>query len=210
VSYEDYDTGRTLTPSRILAVAAILVAVGVSLFAVVTVRDQNMRVDLLQEDVRDLEGRLEAFRLADQELSGRLKSSETKLKQKDQGVAPLAAKVLKSVFTVNTDEGLGAGFAGWITDGQLYVVTAAHVVDSVGQKVTLERNNGSWAAEVVKRNAERDLAATPAGRRSTARGASSASSSRVAARTSTSRSRSASSAARSAPAEQPYSYVAGS
>jgi S1-C subfamily serine protease len=28
----------------------------------------------------------------------------------------------------------------------------------VGQKVTLKRNSGSWAAEVVKRNADRDLA----------------------------------------------------
>lgn len=158
MSYEDYDTGRTLTPSRLLAVVAILVALGVSLFAVVTVRDQNMRVDLLQDDVRELEGRLEDFRLKDQQLSGRLTSSETKLKQKDQGVAPLAARVLKSVFTVDTDEGLGAGFAGWIEDGQLYVVTAAHVVEGVGQRVTLERNNGSWSAEVVKRDAGRDLA----------------------------------------------------
>jgi S1-C subfamily serine protease len=158
MSYEDYETGRTLTPSRVLAAAAVLAALGVSLFAVVTVRDQNMRVDLLQQDVRDLEGRLEAFRVADQELSGRLKSSETKLKQKDQGIAPLAARVLKSVFTVDTDEGLGAGFSGWIEDGQLYVVTAAHVVQGVGQKVTLKRNSGSWAAEVVKWNRDRDLA----------------------------------------------------
>jgi putative serine protease PepD len=158
MSYEDYDPGRTLTPSRVLAAVAVLAALGVSLFAVVTARDQNMRVDLLQQDVRDLEGRLEAFRLADQEHASRLSKSETKLKQKDQGIAPLAAKVLKSVFTVDTDEGLGAGFAGWIEDGQLYVVTAAHVVDGVGQKVTLERNNGSWAAEVVKWNRARDLA----------------------------------------------------
>jgi serine protease Do len=108
--------------------------------------------------VRELEGRLEEFRLADQQLSGRLKASEGKLREKDQGIAPLANRVLKSVFTVETDDGLGAGFAGWLEGGQLYVVTAAHVVDSVGQKVTLERNNGSWAAEVVKRDPGRDLA----------------------------------------------------
>ena len=66
--------------------------------------------------------------------------------------------MLKSVFTVKTDDGLGAGFAGWTADGQLYVVTAAHVVAEVGQQVLLERNTGSWAAEVVARDRGRDLA----------------------------------------------------
>lgn len=158
MSYEDYDTSRGVSLRTVLAAAAVLAALGVSLFAVLTVREQNMRVDLLRADVRDLEGRLEDFRLADQQLSGRLKTSETKLKQKDQGIAPLASRVLKSVFTVDTDAGLGAGFSGWIEGGELYVVTAAHVVESVGQKVTLKRNSGSWSAEVVKRDRGRDLA----------------------------------------------------
>lgn len=158
MSYEDYDSGRTFTFRTVLAAVAVLAALGVSLFAVLTVRDQNMRVDLLRDDVRELEGRLEEFRLADEQLTGRLKASETKLREKDQGIAPLANRVLKSVFTVETDDGLGAGFAGWLEGGELYVVTAAHVVDSVGQQVLLERNNGSWRAEVVKRDRGRDLA----------------------------------------------------
>jgi S1-C subfamily serine protease len=158
MSYDEYESGRTFTPARLVAGAAVLAALGVSLFAVATAREQSLQVDILRNDVRELEGRLEDFRLADEQLSGRVKASETKLKQKDQGVAPLAARVLESVFTVDTDEGLGAGFAGWIEGGELYVVTAAHVVQGVGQKVTLERNNGSWAAEVVKRDRGRDLA----------------------------------------------------
>jgi S1-C subfamily serine protease len=158
MSYEDYETSRTLTPARLIAGAAVLAALGVSLFAVAAVREQSLQVDILKNDVRALEGRLEGFREADAEISGRLKSSETKLKQKDQGIAPLAARVLKSVFTVDTDEGLGAGFAGWVEDNQLYVVTAAHVVQGPGQKVTLKRNSGSWSAEVVRWNRERDLA----------------------------------------------------
>lgn len=157
MSYEDYD-GRSFPLRTIVTSVAVLAALGVSLFAVLTVRDQSMRVELLQNDVRDLEGRLEAFRLADAEHAYRLSQSENKLEEKDQGIAPLAARVLRSVFTVDTDEGLGAGFAGWIEDGQLYVVTAAHVVDSVGQQVLLERNNGSWGAEVVGRDRDRDLA----------------------------------------------------
>ena len=159
MAYDEYDgRGRTLSLPVVVAAIAVVGALAVSLFAVANVREQSMRVDLLRDDVRDLEGRLEDFRLADQQLSGRLKASEGKLREKDQGIAPLAARVLKSVFTVATDDGLGAGFAGWTQDGQLYVVTAAHVVDNVGQQVLLERNNGSWRAEVVARDRGKDLA----------------------------------------------------
>jgi len=159
MSYDEYQgRGRTLSLPVIVAGLALLAALGVSLFAVASVREQSMRVDLLRTDVRELEGRLEEFRLSDKELAGRLKTSEGKLREKEQGIAPLAARVLKSVFTVKTDEGLGAGFAGWTEDGQLYVITAAHVVSEVGQQVLLERNTGSWRAEVVGRDRGRDLA----------------------------------------------------
>ena len=159
MSYDEYEgRGRTLSLPVVVAGLAVLAALGVSLFAVASVREQSMRVDLLRTDVRELEGRLEEFRRSDEELAGRLKTSEGKLREKDQGIAPLAARVLKSVFTVKTDEGLGAGFAGWTQDGQLYVVTAAHVVAEVGQQVLLERNTGSWRAEVVARDRARDLA----------------------------------------------------
>ena len=123
-----------------------------------SVKTQGQKVSLLETDVRELEGRLESFRLADKELKGRVKGAEGKLRQKDAGQAPLAAKVLKSVFTVETDDGLGAGFAAWTKDGTTYVVTAAHVVSEVGESVTLVRNNGSWGAEVVGIDRKRDLA----------------------------------------------------
>jgi S1-C subfamily serine protease len=158
MSYDEYEGRRTISLPIVVAGLAVLAALGVSLFAVASVREQSMRVDLLKTDVRELEGRLEEFRLSDQELAGRLKTSEGKLREKDQGIAPLAARVLKSVFTVKTDDGLGAGFAGWTANDQLYVVTAAHVVSEVGQQVLLERNTGSWRAEVVGRDRARDLA----------------------------------------------------
>jgi S1-C subfamily serine protease len=158
MSYDEYEGRRTISLPMVVAGLAVLAALGVSLFAVASVREQSMRVDLLKTDVRELEGRLEEFRLSDQELAGRLKTSEGKLREKDQGIAPLAARVLKSVFTVKTDDGLGAGFAGWTANDQLYVVTAAHVVSEVGQQVLLERNTGSWRAEVVGRDQARDLA----------------------------------------------------
>lgn len=158
MSYDEYEGRRTISIPVVVAGLAVLAALGISFFAVASVREQKLQVELLRTDVRELEGRLEEFRLSDQQLEGRLKTSEGKLREKDQGIAPLAARVLKSVFTVKTDDGLGAGFAGWNADGQLYVVTAAHVVSEVGQQVLLERNTGSWRAEVVARDRGRDLA----------------------------------------------------
>jgi S1-C subfamily serine protease len=149
---------RTLSLPLIVAGLAVLVAVGVSLLAYASVKTQGTKVSLLETDVRELEGRLEEFRLADQQLQGRVKGAEGKLRQKDVGKAPLAARVLKSVFTVATADGLGAGFAGWVDNGQLYVITAAHVVSEIGEKVNLERNNGAWDAEVVGMDRKRDLA----------------------------------------------------
>ena len=158
MSYDEYEGRRTISIPLVVAGLAVVAAIGISLFAVASVREQKLQVELLRTDVRELEGRLEEFRLSDEKLAGRLKTSEGKLREKDQGIAPLAARVLKSVFTVKTSDGLGAGFAGWTAGGQLYVVTAAHVVDSVGEKVLLERNTGSWHAEVVERDRGRDLA----------------------------------------------------
>src|SRR5918995_5848569 len=126
MSYDDEYGPRTGTRSLplIVAAVAVLAAFGVSLFAFVSVKTQGTKVSLLETDVRELEGRLEAFRIADQELQGRVKGAEGKLRAKDVGQAPLAAKILKSVFTVETEEGVGAGFAAWVEGGQLYVVTA--------------------------------------------------------------------------------------
>jgi S1-C subfamily serine protease len=156
---EDYERRtRTLSLPVVLAGLAVVAAVGVALLAYGSVKTQGTKVSLLETDVRELEARLESFRLADQKLDGRLNGAEGKLRQKDAGQAPLAAKILKSVFTVQTEDGLGAGFAGWVEDGQMYVVTAAHVVSEVGEQVTLERNNGSWGAGVVGMDKTHDLA----------------------------------------------------
>ena len=149
---------RAISLPLIVAFLAVLAALGVSLLAYASVKAQGTKVSLLETDVRELEGRLEEFRLADERLQGRVEGAEGKLRRKDVGQAPLAARILKSVFTVETEDGLGAGFAGWVEDGQMYVVTAAHVVSEIGEQVNLERNNGSWAAEVVGMDNGRDLA----------------------------------------------------
>jgi putative serine protease PepD len=156
---EDFEPRtRTLSLPLVLVGITVLAAVSVALLAYTSVKTQGTKVSLLETDVRDLEARLESFRVADKQLQGRVKGAEGKLRQKDLGQAPLAAKILKSVYTVETEDGLGAGFAGWVKDGQLYIVTAAHVVSEIGEHVNLERNNGGWDAEVVGIDTKRDLA----------------------------------------------------
>ena len=158
MSYDDDYGPRTVSFPLVLAGCVALAAVALALIAFTSVRTQGAHIDLLRQDVRDLEGRLETFRLADETLSQRLAATERELRRKEAGSAGLAARVLKSVFTVETSGGLGAGFAGWVADGTLHVVTAAHVVSELGERVTLERDNGSWGAEVIGRDTRRDLA----------------------------------------------------
>ena len=90
---EDFEgRGRTFSLPVILGGVALLAAIGIALFAYASVKTQGTKVSLLETDVRELEGRLESFRLADKELKGRVQGAEGKLRQKDAGQAPLAAK----------------------------------------------------------------------------------------------------------------------
>jgi S1-C subfamily serine protease len=120
---------------------------------------------------RRVHHQLAALRHTNAALGSKVNSTARKLKQKDAGVAPLAARVLKSVFTVKTPDGwLGAGFAAWRQDGDTYFITANHVVAHTIENnyVDVKRKGGSWAGEVMVRDEENDVAlirvsGTPAG-----------------------------------------------
>jgi S1-C subfamily serine protease len=119
-----------------------------------------------QSEVAELDRRLAevrrdvtALRVQGARLSGRVQGAEDEAKQANRGVAPLAERALRSVFTVETDVGLGAGFAGWREGGVLYVVTANHVVEDAGSTfVTVSRKGGSWSGEIVRNDRQNDLA----------------------------------------------------
>ena len=65
------------------------------------------------------------------------------LKQKESGIAPLAKRVLKSVFTIQTESGLGSGFMAWRDSTGTYIVTANHVVEGqLGTGVQISRKGG--------------------------------------------------------------------
>jgi S1-C subfamily serine protease len=120
-------------------------------------------------DVGALDRRLDAVAGRSDRIAGRLSSAEESLKRKERGIAPLAERVLRSVFTVETDVAYGSGFVAWFDDRAAYVLTAAHVVG--GQfhgGVTLTRTGGGWQGEIVELDTKNDLAlirmnAKPAG-----------------------------------------------
>jgi S1-C subfamily serine protease len=112
-----------------------------------------------QRAVADLREDVDALRQASTRLSGAVSSTQERIRNANAGVAPLAARALKSVFTVETDSGLGAGFAAWTEDGVIYVISANHVVaEARSPFVTVSRKGGSWNGEIMRTDAQNDLA----------------------------------------------------
>lgn len=134
---------------------------------------QRQAVDAEREarraEVAALERRLDAVAGRNDRIDGRLSTAEESLKQKEQGIAPLAERALRSVFTVETDVAFGSGFVAWLDDRAAYVLTAAHVVGAQFHGgVTLTRAGGGWQGELVELDSANDLAlirmnAKPAG-----------------------------------------------
>jgi S1-C subfamily serine protease len=160
---DDEFPSRRLSPSTPLAVAALLLVLAATGFAFlanahVHTRDAEMRA--LRGQMDELQQQVAALGAKNQRISTRLNATNRTLKKKDAGIAPLAARILKSVFRVQTSSGwFGTGWAAWATDGQTYVITANHVVaHQNGGTVTLERGSGSWTGEIVKTDPSNDLA----------------------------------------------------
>lgn len=105
------------------------------------------------------EHRIEVLEAQNASLARRLAVTE----KKERGVAPLAAKVLHSVFTIETNDGsLGTAWAAWKAVDSTHLITADHVVkDSVDygyRRVTIRRKNQSWQGYVEKTDSINDLA----------------------------------------------------
>jgi S1-C subfamily serine protease len=157
---ETWDDG----PSRRLPLAAIavvvaLLALAASMFvlvrqATVVSSERSARraeIGKLQKQVTLLESRGVA-------IAGRLGTAEKNLKRRETGIAPLAKRVLKSVFTVETDRGLGSGFVAWRDSDASYLVTANHVVEGQLGDVSIRRKGGAWSGEVLATDPKHDLA----------------------------------------------------
>jgi S1-C subfamily serine protease len=171
VTYDEtWDDGpaRRL-PLAAIAVVVALLALAASMFVLVRQASvlssersaRRTEIGRLQKQVTLLESRGAA-------LAGRVGSAEKTLKRRNTGVAPLASRVLKSVFTVETDAGLGSGFIAWRDTDASYLLTANHVVEGQLGDVSIRRKGGAWSGEVSAVDPKHDLAvirvsAKPAG-----------------------------------------------
>src|SRR5919201_235044 len=160
MSYDEYSGGglRSISLFGVFVGVAALGALVLSVLTYTQTRHDHSQVKALQGRVQH---QLAALRHRNAALGSRVKSTERRLKRKDAGIAPLAARALKSVFTIQTPDGwLGAGFAAWRQDGDTYLVTANHVVSHTIENnyVQVKRKGGAWAGEVMVRASLNDLA----------------------------------------------------
>lgn len=145
--------GRTLP---LVAVALGVLSVLISAAAYLTLASDRR---VLRTEVARMEKRVEQLALRNEQLDGRVGSAETTLQRREAGIAPLAERVLKSVFTVEAERSFGTGFVAWMDERSTYVLTAHHVVEGMyGSGVTLKRKGGGWQGEVSAVDPGNDLA----------------------------------------------------
>ena len=155
-----YDDYLPRTPSRTLPLVAAALAILAVLAGLGALFLSYSRSEQLDLEVQSLRREVTRLRGEGETLAGRVQSAESTLKKKDAGLAPLARRVLTSVFTIETATAYGSGFAGWVQDGKLVIVTAHHVIeDDPDGKVAIVRKGGSWGGTVIARDPKNDLAA---------------------------------------------------
>jgi S1-C subfamily serine protease len=147
--------------SRVALLAALGAGLGaLAVSAVSYVRLDNRidaqegRIAALDQGAERLERDSAGLRAADARLLERLAEQE---ELAAAGLAPLARRLLRSVFTLRTSDGEGSAWAAWTARGTTYLISAAHVV---GGRVTVavSRSGERWTGRVVRRDGTNDLA----------------------------------------------------
>ena len=158
MSYESWDDSRRRVPVLpLLALLCALLSIAVSAAAFLMLASDRR---MLRGEVARMEERVTAVAERNAQIAGRLGSAEQTLERREAGIAPLAERVLRSVFTVEAERSFGTGFVAWMDEGSTYVLTAHHVVEGMaGSGVTLRRRGGrGWQGEVSAVDPANDLA----------------------------------------------------
>lgn len=143
----------------LLGACLVLGALACSLYALTALRARDGEVADLRREVAGMRAQVGTLRKGSSALAGRIDSTERTLRRRETGIAPLATRVLRSVFTIETPTSIGTGFAAWREDGATYLVTAYHVVEDIrGAFVTVSRKGGSWTGEIAGTDPKHDLA----------------------------------------------------
>lgn len=155
----DRRNARLLRRATAFLACLSLVAVAVSVLALLAARRHENELSALRSEVRAAERRVASLAKRDAAIERRVGVAQRKLARREAGIAPLARRVLRSVFTIETDSGLGTGFVAWRAEGATYLVTAAHVVEEAGSAfVTVTRKGGGWTGEIATVDRRNDLA----------------------------------------------------
>jgi S1-C subfamily serine protease len=159
------------TPFRTLAARAILAAavvaaliIGVAAF-LASRSDSSARardVAQLHVQLRQAGARIAALETENTALGKRIRTAERGVANAQHGLAPLASKVLQSVFTIVTPTGLGTGWSAWSVAHTTYLITANHVVADVvrqgHRQVTVRQQGVDWTGVVTATDPLNDLA----------------------------------------------------
>ena len=148
-----------LAAGAVVAVALLLVALVLSVVAVSRPDPWKPQVRALRAQVAALQRRVATVDARDAAALARVRSTVRRVDRSTAGNAPLARRVLRSVFTIKTSAELGTAWVAWVRGGSTYLITANHVVDGqVGPGVMIEQKHGSWSATVVSVDKHNDLA----------------------------------------------------
>lgn len=151
-------------PSRfgllaLVGAALVICALAGSAWAILQLRARDGELAELRGRVQTLDREVGRLRADGGALAGRVGSAERTLRRRESGIAPLAKRVLTSVFTVETDRAFGSAFVAWTEGTVTYLVTADHVVADAGDPtVAISRRGGTWSGEVIRRDPRSDLA----------------------------------------------------
>jgi serine protease Do len=113
-------------------------------------------------NIQQLGRRSTALEAQNATLIRRLRALGKSVNTSKAGVAPLASRILRSVFTVDTPISLGTAWAAWVQNATTYLITANHVVrDAIAygtHTVTIKRKGQSWKGTITATDSVNDLA----------------------------------------------------
>lgn len=124
---------------------------------------ESLKAQLAQAQRRlsILQARAAVLHAENTALARRIRAAQ-KSHDSTQSLGLLASRILRSVFTVDTQSGFGTGWAAWRADGATYLITADHVVqDAITRRthdVTITRKGKSWPGVIVATDSVNDLA----------------------------------------------------
>jgi len=166
--------GAVSTLTRIGPLVGLVVLLVLNLVALAQVNSLRGRARTLQESetsartaARALDQRVSAINAAANGVASRVGALEAKAKT-GPTPAEIAKKVRASVFVIETDAGLGSGWAVSSSAGSTTLVTNFHVISDTwtrgGQTVQVKQNDATWTGTITRVDIPDDLAliSTPA------------------------------------------------